>query len=172
MKAINLTLYKNYLENYKLKKSKKLLILQLQEYNAVIDSPILEYSDSLAFTLKGYSDSWPFTHDDNSGNNYDEMVEKLFVPRWTTRNKSPSKKAKGRLRQSEVVFLYTRLPRIVPSHVVQPGICPVLIQNRYVFDRAIVISDKKCTGNQHCLRQWFWFQRNIALPILKDCLDL
>ena len=56
------------------------------------DSSVLEYSDSLAFTLKGYSDSYPFTRDDNSGNIHDKMVNKLFVAS-TTRNKMPPTKA-------------------------------------------------------------------------------
>ena len=43
------------------------------------DSSILEYSDSLAFPLKRYSDSQAFAHDNNSGNIHDEMVNKLFV---------------------------------------------------------------------------------------------
>ena len=56
------------------------------------DSSILEYSDSLAFTLKGYSDSKPFIQDDNSGNIHDKMVNKLFVAS-TTRNKMKPRKA-------------------------------------------------------------------------------
>ena len=56
------------------------------------DSSVLEYSDSLAFTLKGYSDSLPFTQDDNSGHIHDKMVNKLFVAS-TTRNKMPPRKA-------------------------------------------------------------------------------
>ena len=56
------------------------------------DSSVLEYSDSLAFTLKGYSDSKPFTQDDNCGNLHDKMVKKLFVAS-TTRNKMPPRKA-------------------------------------------------------------------------------
>ena len=58
------------------------------------DSPILENSDLRTFTLKGYSDSRPFTHGDNSENIHDEIVNKLFVAS-TTRNKMRPKKATG-----------------------------------------------------------------------------
>ena len=51
------------------------------------DSPILEYSDSLAFTLKRL-----FTHGENSGNIHDEMVNKLPVAS-KTRNKMLPKEA-------------------------------------------------------------------------------
>ena len=56
------------------------------------DSSVLEYSDSLAFTLKRYSDSKLFTQDDNSGKIHDKMVNKLFVAS-TTRNKMLPRKA-------------------------------------------------------------------------------
>ena len=56
------------------------------------DLSVLEYSDSLAFTLKGYSDSKPFTQDDNSGNIHDKMVNRQFVSS-TTRNKMRPRKA-------------------------------------------------------------------------------
>ena len=89
----------------------------------------LEYSDWLAFTLKGYSDSWPFINGHNSENIHDEMVIKLFVAS-TSWNKMRPKKASGRLRQSEVFFPFAH-HAIVVNHVVQSGICPVLIQNRF-----------------------------------------
>ena len=47
------------------------------------DSSILEYLDLYAFKLKVYSDSLPFTKDDNFGKIYDEIVNKLFVASLT-----------------------------------------------------------------------------------------
>ena len=81
------------------------------------DSPILGNSDSLAFTLKGYSNSWPFTYSDNCGSFYDEMVNKLFVAS-TTRNKIPPKKARGRLRQSEAFFALACHAIVAKSHLI------------------------------------------------------
>ena len=59
------------------------------------------------------------------------MVNKLFIAS-TTRNKMPPRKARGRLKQSEVFFPLT-YHAIFANHVVQPGICPFLIQNRPGF---------------------------------------
>ena len=91
------------------------------------DSTILENLDSLAFTLKGYSDSSPFAHGDNTG-----KYTIKWLTQWLTRNKMRPKKATGRLRQFEFFFSLT-YHAIVTSHVVEPGICPVLIQNRPGF---------------------------------------
>ena len=44
------------------------------------DSPFF-----LALTRKGYSDFSPFTRGNNSGNIYDEIVNKLFVASTTSR---------------------------------------------------------------------------------------
>ena len=44
--------------------------------------------------MKGYSDSWPFTQEDNSRNIHDKMVNKLFVAS-TTRNQMPQEKNLG-----------------------------------------------------------------------------
>ena len=97
------------------------------------DSPVIEYSDSLAFTLKGYSDSRLFTHGDNCGNVHDEMATKLLVAS-TTSYKMRLKKARGRLRQSEVFFPLA-YHAIVANHVVQLGICTVLIQKNDCLDQ-------------------------------------
>ena len=44
---------------------------------------MLEYSDSYAFTLeiKIYSDSRPFTHNDDPGNTHDELSAEI-VNKW------------------------------------------------------------------------------------------
>ena len=79
------------------------------------DSSILEYSDSLAFIMT----TTPGTL--------------MFVSSRTTRNKTSPKKARGRLRQSEVFFPLRAYHAIGANHAVQPGICPGLLQNRPGF---------------------------------------
>ena len=110
---------------------------------------IIEYLNSLAFTLKGYSDSRLFTHGDNCGNVHDEMATKLLVAS-TTSYKMRLKKARGRLRQSEVFFPLA-YHAIVANRVVQQGISNFLSRIAQVFDREIVVLDKKCGGSQYCL---------------------
>ena len=62
----------------------------------------------------------------------------------------PPKKARGRLRQSEFFFPLT-YHAVVANHVVQPGICPVLIQNRQGFRASSIKSveevDIVCVDN-------------------------
>ena len=104
------------------------------------DSPILDYSDSLAFALNGRSDSRPFTHGDNSGNIHDEIVNKLFAAS-TTRTKMPPKKARGRLRQSEVSF-HSLTTLSLPIILSNQAFALFLSRIAQVFGPAIVISDK------------------------------
>ena len=90
--------------------------------------------------IDGYSDSRPFTHGDNSGNIHDEKVNKLFVAS-TTRTKMPPKKARGRLRQSEV-FFHSLTSLLLPIILSNQAFALFLSRIAQVFGPAIVISDK------------------------------
>ena len=56
------------------------------------DSSILGFSDSRAFTLKGYPDSQQFTQVNISGNIHDGMVTKLFLASFDKVKKMPPRK--------------------------------------------------------------------------------
>ena len=103
------------------------------------DSSVLEYSDSLAFTLKGIRIPNRLHRTTTHG---------TFTIKWLTscllsrqrETKCRQEKPTGRLRQSEVFFPLA----ILAHYVVPPGICPGLIQNHpdHVFNCVIVIFDK------------------------------
>ena len=83
----------------------------------------------------------------------------------------PPKKGRGSLRQSEVFF--SLADHVVANHVVPPGIWPGLIQNRPGFRSChhhlqLSVED----DNIVCVDNFGFSFRNMALPIIKDCLDL
>ena len=117
-------------------------------------SSVLDYSDSLAFTVKGIRIPGSLHTTITLGTFMMKcMIKKLFVGS-TTRNKIPPKKARGRLRQSEI-FSPLAYHVIVANYVVQPGICPVLIQPEWPRLSIVTpsVSRLKCGGNQHCLHR-------------------
>ena len=104
----------------------------------------------------GYSDSYPFTRDDNSRNIHDKMVNKLFVAS-TTKNKMPPEKSLGVGWDSLKFSFHSLLLLILLSHQAF-----ILVWSRiiHIFDRVLVISDKVWRTTT-LFASPFWCLRNI-----------
>ena len=100
------------------------------------DLSILGDSNSLAFTLKGYSNSWPFTHG---------HPPLIFIMKWLTscllprqrETKEKKKKARDRLRQFEVSF-HSLMKLLFPTMLSKQAFVLSLSRIAQVFDHAIV----------------------------------